>query len=95
MVGVAVVGTGFGQRVHIPGFKAHPQTEIIAIYHRDLSKAREIARAHNIPYSYSTIAEIVKLKDVQAISISTPPFLHYEMAKTVLKAKKQIKKETK
>jgi len=90
VVGVAVVGTGFGQRVHIPGFKAHPQTEIIAVYHRDLTKAREIARAHNIPHAYNTIAEIVKLKEVQAVSISTPPFLHYEMAKTVLQAEKHL-----
>ena len=26
-IGVAVVGTGFGQKVHIPGFQEHPRTE--------------------------------------------------------------------
>ena len=48
-IGVAVVGTGFGQKVHIPGFQAHPRTEIVAVYNRDLDKAEAIARTHNIP----------------------------------------------
>lgn len=90
MIGVAVVGTGFGKKVHIPGFQAHPETEIVAIYHRDLSKAQEIAQAHNIPHGCNTIADIVKLPAVQAVSISTPPFLHYEMAKAVLQAGKHL-----
>jgi len=47
VIGVAVVGTGFG-KVHIPGFQAHPRTQL-AVYHRELDKARVIANAYNIP----------------------------------------------
>lgn len=90
IMGVAVVGTGFGQKVHIPGFQAHPRTQIVAVYHRDLNKAKEIAQAHNIPHASNTIADIVALPEVAAVSISTPPFLHYEMAKTVLQARKHL-----
>ena len=90
LIGVAVVGTGFGQKVHIPGFQAHPRTQLIAVYHRDLDKAKAIADAHNIPHAGDTIEEIVALPQVQAVSISTPPFLHYEMAKTVLQAGKHL-----
>jgi hypothetical protein len=53
VIGVAVVGTGFGQKVHIPGFQAHPSCEIVAVYHRNLEKAKTIAQTHNIPYAYS------------------------------------------
>lgn len=90
MIGVAIAGTGFGQKVHIPAFKAHPQTEVVAVYHRDLNKAKAIADSHNIPHACDTIANIVALPEVQAVSISTPPFLHYEMAKTVLQAEKHL-----
>ncbi len=90
MIGVAVVGTGFGQKVHIPGFKAHPRTQVAAVYHRDIEKAKAIAQTHNIPHACQTIAEVVALPEVQAVSISTPPFLHYEMAKTVLQAGKHL-----
>ncbi len=90
IIGVAVVGTGFGQKVHIPGFQAHPRTQLVAVYHRDLERARAIASTHNIPYACDTIADLVALPQVQAISVSTPPFLHYEMAKTVLQAGKHL-----
>ncbi|MBD2666623.1 oxidoreductase domain protein [Richelia sinica FACHB-800] len=90
MIGVAVVGTGFGQKVHIPAFQAHHNTEIAAVYHRDINKAKAIATTHHIPYASDNLEEILALPTVQAVSISTPPFLHYEMAKAVLQAKKHL-----
>ncbi len=89
-IGIAIVGTGFGQKVHIPAFQAHSRTEIVAVYHRDLEKANTIASKHNIPYATNSIEDIVKRPEVQGVSISTPPFLHYEMAKTVLEAGKHL-----
>jgi len=89
-IGVAVAGTGFGQKVHIPGILAHPRTQLVAVYHRDIEQASVIASTHNIPYACDTIADLVALPEVQAVSISTPPFLHYEMAKTVLQAQKHL-----
>lgn len=88
--GVAIVGTGFGQKVHIPGFQAHPRTQIVAVYHRDRAKADAIARQYQIPHACQTIEDIVALPAVQGVSISTPPFLHYEQAKTVLHAGKHL-----
>ncbi|SRR5579883_990857 len=89
-LGVAVVGTGFGQKVHIPGFQAYPGTQVVAVYHRNIDQAKAIAKSHNIPNACNTITDIVKLSEVQAVSIATPPFLHYEMAKTVLEAGKHL-----
>jgi predicted dehydrogenase len=89
-VGVAVVGTGFGQKIHIPGFQHHSRTEVVAVYNRDLGKAKEIADSNKIPYAYNDLDKILSLPDVDAVSISTPPFLHYEMAKAVLEAKKHL-----
>ncbi|HLO84603.1 MAG TPA: Gfo/Idh/MocA family oxidoreductase [Nostocaceae cyanobacterium] len=90
MIGVAIVGTGFGQKVHIPAFQAHHNTEIVAVYHRDINQAKTIATNHNIPYACDNLADILALPEVQAVSISTPPFLHYEMAKAVLQAGKHL-----
>ena len=90
MIGVAVVGTGFGQKVHIPAFQAHHSTKIVAVYHRDIHKAKTIAETHNISYASNNLAEILALSTVEAVSISTPPFLHYEMAKQVLQAGKHL-----
>lgn len=89
-VAVAVVGTGFGQKVHIPGLQEHPRTQVVAVYHRDLQKAKEIASGQDIPHACCTVEDIVAIPEVEAVSISTPPFLHYEMAKTVLQAGKHL-----
>lgn len=89
-LGVAVVGTGFGAKIHIPGLAAHHRTHIVAVHHRDIDKARAIAAQHNISHACQTIEEIVACPGVSAVSISTPPFLHYDMAKTVLSAGKHL-----
>ncbi|MDX2214974.1 MAG: Gfo/Idh/MocA family oxidoreductase [Oculatellaceae cyanobacterium bins.114] len=89
-IGIAVVGTGFGQKIHIPGFQAHHRTQVVAVYHRDLQKAQAIATTHAIPHACSSLEQVVALPEVQAVSISTPPFLHYEMAQTVLAAGKHL-----
>ena len=89
-IGVAVVGTGFGQKIHIPGFQAHSRTQVAAVYHRDLEQAKAIATTHNIPHACDRLEEVLALPEVVAVSISTPPFLHYEMAKATLEAGKHL-----
>ena len=89
-LGVAVAGTGFGEKIHIPGFQAHPDTQVVAVYHRDINKAKAIAQSHHIPQAGDRLEDILALPDVEAVSISTPPFLHYEMAKLALQAGKHL-----
>lgn len=89
-IGVAVVGTGFGQKIHIPGLQAHHRTRVVAVYHRDLARANSIAAQFQIPHACQSLEEVVALPDVQAVSISTPPFLHFDMAQTVLRARKHL-----
>ncbi|NJO45563.1 MAG: Gfo/Idh/MocA family oxidoreductase [Oscillatoriales cyanobacterium RM1_1_9] len=89
-IGIAVIGTGFGQKVHIPGLQAHPQTEVVAVYHRDLDKAKTIATNHHIPHAFDQVETIIALPEVAGVTISTPPFLHFEMAKQVLYAGKHL-----
>lgn len=89
-LGVAIVGTGFGQKIHVPGFQTHHRTHIAAVYHRDLQKAQAIAAAHQIPYACNTVEQLLALPEVDAVSISTPPFLHYDMAKAALQAGKHV-----
>ncbi|MDY6803819.1 MAG: Gfo/Idh/MocA family oxidoreductase [Cyanobacteriota bacterium] len=89
-IGVAVIGTGFGQKVHIPGLQAHHRTEIVAVYNPDLEKAKKVASDNNIPRASNSIEEIMSLPEVAAVTISTPPFLHYQMAKKVLEAGKHV-----
>jgi predicted dehydrogenase len=89
-IGVAVIGTGFGQTIHLPGFQHHPRTEIIAVYNRDLAKAKAIADLSHIPYADNRLDRILALSEIDAVSISTPPFLHSEMGTMALEAGKHL-----
>jgi predicted dehydrogenase len=89
-LGVAVVGTGFGQKVHIPGLQAHHRTEVVAVYHRDQGQAQAIAAAHNIPHGCSHLADLLALPEVDAVSLATPPFTHAAIAADILNAGKHL-----
>ncbi len=89
-IGVALIGTGFGQKVHLPALRANPNIEVVAVYHRDRTTAETIAKTHNIPHAYTTVPDTINCPEVQAVTIATPPFLHYDMAKAALNAGKHI-----
>lgn len=89
-IGVAVVGTGFGGKIHIPGFEEHHRTKVVAVYDRNLEKAKAIAANHSIPLASDRLTDIIASPEVVGVSISTPPFLHYEMAKAALEAGKHL-----
>ena len=89
-LGVAIAGTGFGQKIHLPVLQQHHRTRPIALFHRTIAKAQAIAQHHQIPYALDSFAEMVALPEVQAVMVSTPPFLHYDMAHRVLAAGKHL-----
>jgi len=87
---VAVVGTGFGQKVHIPGFQTHHRTHLAAVYHRHLPIAQEIAARHDILTATNRLDTILDREDIAAVSLATPPFLHCDMGKQILEAGKHL-----
>lgn len=89
-LGVAIAGTGFGQKIHLPVLQQHHRTRPIALYHRQVQTAQAIAQRHQLPYAFDSFEEMVALPEVQAVMISTPPFLHYAMAQTALAAGKHV-----
>ncbi|MEL6262618.1 MAG: Gfo/Idh/MocA family oxidoreductase [Cyanobacteria bacterium J06626_6] len=89
-LGIAVIGTGFGQKVHIPGLQAHHRVDVVAVWNRDRTKAQRVAEAQSIPFASSDLAEILALDTVQAVTLATPPFAHYDMACDIVKAGKHL-----
>lgn len=71
-LGVAVIGTGFGQQVHIPAFHEHPRTRVVAVYNRNIEVARQVAAKHNIPHAFDDIEAICSCPEVDIVSIATP-----------------------
>jgi predicted dehydrogenase len=86
---VGVIGVGFGTIVQIPGFQAEG-IEVVGVCSQRIDRAEKAAREFNIPYYFDDYKELIGRADIDAISIVTPPALHYPMAKVALEAGKHV-----
>lgn len=90
MINVGIIGTGFGAKVHIPGFQKLPGVKIMAIAGKNKSEIKAIAEQYHIPLAYSHWQDLIKNPQIHAVSIATPPFLHFPIIQEALKQKKSI-----
>jgi predicted dehydrogenase len=74
-VKVAVIGTGFGQRVVAPVFAATPGCEVVDVVS---ARAEDAAR------------ELVERADVDLVSVHSPPFMHARHVRIALAAGKAV-----
>jgi len=73
---VALIGSGAAAReLQMPVLAGHEQIEVAALVDRDLSRARALADAYNVPRVFADAAEL-DASFVDAGIICTPPFHH-------------------
>ncbi|MGA1622503.1 MAG: Gfo/Idh/MocA family protein, partial [Synechocystis sp.] len=89
-LGVAVIGTGFGKAIHLPALQQAKNAQPVAVYHRDLTKAKAIADEYHITHAFNNLEKLLAQPEVQGVTIATPPFLHYEMAQQAIAAGKHV-----
>lgn len=83
---VAVIGTGFAERVQIPGFKLHPRFRLVAVAGRDPDRTRQVAHRFEIERWYVDWCEMIGTERVDVLSIAAPPHLHREMVVAAFQA---------
>lgn len=79
----AVVGVGYLGKFHADKYAILPNAELVAVCDSDSSRAEEIAAKYNTK-SFSSYQEMLSKVEIDAVSISTPAFSHYEVAKFFL-----------
>lgn len=90
MVNIGIIGTGFGAKVQLPAFERTDGVKLIGIARREPEKSDAIAMKHRHLRAFSSWQELVQSPDIEAVSISTPPYLHKEMALFAFKHKKHV-----
>src|SRR5206468_3027802 len=86
---VGIVGTGFGARVQVPGFRAAGY-EVTAICSAHAERARAVAEQAGIPAAVATVSDLVERDDVDVVSVTSPPTLHREHTLAALAAGKHV-----
>jgi predicted dehydrogenase len=73
---VGIVGSGFGGIVHAPSYQAHDAFELVAI--ASPNRADAIAKERNIPKAFPSLEAMLDGVELDAVSISSPPFGHHD-----------------
>jgi predicted dehydrogenase len=76
---VGVIGGGYG-RNHILAYRVSGNVEVAAFCQRTQSDAEKIAREFNVPNVFTDYRELLQMKQLDAVSIATPPNFHCPIA---------------
>lgn len=85
---VAVIGTGWSNRVQIPAFQAGG-CRVVAVASRDETRARAVADRHGVEHATGAWRDLLDM-EVDLVSVTTPPTEHAEQAIAVLEAGKHL-----
>jgi predicted dehydrogenase len=86
-----VIGAGWwATYAHIPALLAHPQAELVAIQKRRIDEAQKVAADFGVPHACTTVDELLQVKDLAAVVVSSSPNLHHVHALAALKAGKHV-----
>ncbi|MBN2303658.1 MAG: Gfo/Idh/MocA family oxidoreductase [Anaerolineae bacterium] len=81
---VAVIGTGFGARVQVPGFLGHAETNVVALCGASDAKTKQTAAEYGIRAVYTDYEQMLVDVLPDIVSITTPPRLHAAMTLAAL-----------
>lgn len=79
-IGIGIIGTGFARTTQLPGFRACEGARVVAIASGHRENAERVAREFGIESVCDDWREVAGHKDVDLVSIVTPPVTHMEMA---------------
>jgi predicted dehydrogenase len=95
VVNIGIVGCGaHAQIAHIPFFKKNHECNVLAICDTDIRKLDHIGSKYSIPCRYQDFQEMLENREVEALVITTPNYLHAPMAISAMKFNKHVLCET-
>lgn len=90
-VRIGLIGAGANtRRRHIPGLRAIPGVEILAVCNRRPDSTAAVAREHGVPRTYEHWEQVVGDRDLDAVVIGTWPYLHCPITLAALAAGKHV-----
>lgn len=87
---VGIIGSGFVGLIHIEALRRLGYVDVVALAEIDADRAKQKADQLSIPRAYGDWRDLVEDKEIEAVHICTANFLHFEMAKEILLAKKHV-----
>src|ERR1043166_7716556 len=89
-VGIGIIGTGFARNIQIPAFLACERARIVSIASGHRENARAVADQFGVEHYTGDWHDTVRHDEVDLVCITTPPYLHREMALLAIEHEKHI-----
>jgi predicted dehydrogenase len=88
---IGLIGAGANTRLrHIPGLRALPGVEIVAVCNRRPASTATVAREYGIPRTFERWQDLVADPGVDAVVVGTWPYLHSPIALAALEAGQHV-----
>jgi predicted dehydrogenase len=88
---IGLIGAGGNMRLrHIPGLRAIPEINIVAVCNRRPESTQAAAREFGIPRTFEAWEQLVADPDIAAIVIGTWPYLHCPITLAALQVGKHV-----
>ena len=79
MTRFGIVGFGLhAVKRMMPGFGWSKNCRVSALSRREITKARESAKEHNIPLAFDSVEELSRSPEVDAVFVATPNSCHLQ-----------------
>ena len=90
-VRVGIIGSGgIAQGAHLPGYQACAEVEIVAVADVSEKTARAAAEKFNVPEVFTDYKKMLLMKELDAVSVCTPNYMHKDATVAALKAGKHV-----
>lgn len=90
MLGIAVIGTGFGSRVHLPALQFDSRCRVVAVCAKHLAHAEEAARQFSIARAYDDWRAALNDPGVDALTLAVPPGVQVSIVQAALSRGKPV-----
>jgi Predicted dehydrogenases and related proteins len=87
---VAIIGTGSISNLHMIGYKDLDYVEVVAACDINRERVENFAQKYDIPNVFTDYNEMLKMKDIDAVSVTTWNNVHAPAAIAALKAGKNV-----
>ena len=87
---VGIIGAGGISRMHLEGYHKCPNVEVIATCDIDPKRAKAQSEEFKIPHWFDSAGKLLRLKEIDAVSICTPNFDHKRSTIRALRAGKHV-----
>ncbi len=89
-VKVGIVGAGFIADVHADAFAQTPGCEVVAVASPNLHRVVDFAKRHDIPRALTNYRDLLKIEEIDVVSLAIPNDLHAEVTIDAAAAGKHV-----